>query len=129
MTAYFTIDSLRADPTIKYTGGSADAKTRPFVCYARGNDGRVYWTPLSTEKTQSARKAIPAYHMRNAVGRFVTDTVVVNDGAHTYSGSPIAFAAQSYTSERPSRAPRTEIDAQGIAIVLQAVAERGGQIP
>ena len=129
MTAYFTIDSLRSDPAIKHTGGSQDPKARPFVCYAQAPNGTVYWTPLSTETTQSKRSSIPLSNIKNAVGRFVTDIVVVNDGAHTYSGPASAFAAQSQKSERPSAAKRTEFDAQGVSIVVQAVHQRGGQLP
>ncbi len=129
MIAYFIVDDLRADSGIAHTGGSPDGKTRPFVCYAKASDGRVYWTPLSTERTQSARKVIPPQYIRNALGRFVRECVVVNDGLHTYSGQAERFATHSQISDRKPVRGRTEFTPEGVAIVVQAVRERSGQLP
>ena len=129
VVAYYTIDALRAEPTIQHTGGSPDAKPRPFVCYAIGRDGNTFWTPLSTQKTQSARNSIPAASIENATGRFVTDTVLVNDGKHTYSGPATSFAQLSAAVDKYHAGNRVALKTEGIKAALEAVTERAGQLP
>ena len=129
VVAYFTIDALRAEPAIERRGGSPDAKPRPFVCYAISPDGKTFWTPLSTQKTQNARNSIPSGAIVNATGRFVTDTVLVTDGLHTYSGPATSFAKLSNAADRYHAGNRVSVKQEGIEAALRAVTERAGQLP
>lgn len=127
--AYFSIDDLRGDASLSRTGGTPDRKGRPFVCYAKDADGDVYWTPLTTETTQGKRTPLDKAWIVGAVDRFATDHVLVNDGGHTYKGTPAAFARLSVRHDKYGPATRPRLTQPGVTAVLAAVRARGGQVP
>jgi hypothetical protein len=127
--AYFVIDDLRADPEIRFTGGSPDGRPRPFVCYSVDSAGCSYWTPLTTQTTQGKRALIRPEWIVRASGRLATDLVLVNDGGHTYAGCPTVFARLSTKHDRFSTATRPQLTTEGVAEVVGVVRARGGILP
>ena len=129
MIAYFAIDELRGAADIRFVGGSPDAKSRPFVCYAQDAAGDFYWTPLTTDNGQSKRAVIKKKWIERAPGKFRTATVIVNDGGHTYAGSAEAFAKLSSAHDKFQAASRPSLNADGVAVVLTTVQSRNGLQP
>lgn len=127
--AYFAIDDLRSDSDIRHTGGSPDPKGRPFVCYAVDDKGQSFWTALTTDNGQARRTKIDPSWIRDAVGALATRPQIVNDGGHTYVGSPSTFAKHSAAHDSFTSTTRPSMTAEGLTAVVAAVASRKGQLP
>ena len=127
--AYFTIDELRSEPTIDRTGGSPDSSARPFACYATEANGRLYWTPLTTQATQDKRVGIKGDAILGAVGLLATESIFVNDAGHTYAGLSEVFARLSERHDRSHGTSRPRLTPGVVAEIIAAVRQRGGLRP
>lgn len=129
--AYFCIDALRADPQVRHSGGSADSKPRPFVCYAVSGDAS-FWSPLTLSRRANqneVRLLIEKHWIANPLGNFARAAILLNDGGHCYSGPNARFVSLSRARDRliPERRPR--ILPEGVVAILARVQAEGGLLP